>query len=565
MANEFIIKNGFHSKGDSQVTGSINVSNTVFGGGLLIDGNSVLSGSVTVHATAVGSPIINFENDGTNSPLARITGQSYGGGVNGGLDFLYHNGTSLTEGFRLRNGRIGIGTTNPSQKLEVEGNISASGYVSASNGFIGDGSQLTNLPAGSTPTLQQVTDEGATTTNDIQITGSLTVSGSLHAFTLDSDSVILGQDAGKHAASTAENNVIIGVSAGISASNDNNVLIGKQAGETVTGDGSDNVFIGNQAGQQGAGKEENVAIGGNALRGYASSDGSDRNVAIGYYAGRLLQNSNDNVAIGHNAGRGNGSGGTGALRNLFLGPFAGYNHFSGIEDNIYVGYYAGAFNQTGDRNIIIGSGSTANGNPSDQLRIGHANLHVISGSLSTGDVIFYNTASAPNFSGSFQGDGSGLTNIDPFPYTGDAVITGSLVVTGSIEMALPSASAFKSFGVPGYYKITIPYNADTIIFQDENFYLEYNDTITDQLEAKVTTDPSSGTVDFVYWNNNDDTYVTFEKNASDPEFDIDSTFTNWEKATLEIFSTEDPSYPTYHITFNSADNVSGSMVLQKFV
>ena len=179
MANEFIIKNGFHSKGDSQVTGSINVSNTVFGGGLLIDGNSVLSGSVTAHATAVGSPIINFENDGTNSPLARITGQSYGGGVNGGLDFLYHNGTSLTEGFRLRNGKIGIGTTNPSQKLEVEGNISASGYVSASNGFIGDGSQLTNLPAGSTPTLQQVTDEGATTTNDIQITGSLTVSAEL--------------------------------------------------------------------------------------------------------------------------------------------------------------------------------------------------------------------------------------------------------------------------------------------------------------------------------------------------------------------------------------------------
>ena len=152
--------------------------------------------------------------------------------------------------------------------------------------------------------------------------------------------------------------------------------------------------------------------------------------------------------------------------------------------------------------------------------------------------------------------GSGLVDIP----------VGPLHVTGSgIKMALPSGSGFKSYGVPGYSKVIIPYNADTIIFQDENLYLEYNDAGTDQLEAKVTTDPSAGTVDFVYWNNEDDTYVTFEKNAADTEFDIDAAFTNWEKATLEIFSTEDSSYPTYHVTFNSADNVKGIMVVQKFV
>ena len=31
MANEFVIKNGFHSKGDSQVTGSLNVSGSITG------------------------------------------------------------------------------------------------------------------------------------------------------------------------------------------------------------------------------------------------------------------------------------------------------------------------------------------------------------------------------------------------------------------------------------------------------------------------------------------------------------------------------------------------------
>jgi len=130
-------------------TGYVSASGTLYGGGLLIDGNSVLSGSVTVHASNTNSQNINFENDGTNSPLSRIRGQSYAGGNSGGLDFLYHNGTSLTEGFRLRDGRIGIGTIDPSQALEVTGNISASGYISASNGFIGDGSNITGVVSSS--------------------------------------------------------------------------------------------------------------------------------------------------------------------------------------------------------------------------------------------------------------------------------------------------------------------------------------------------------------------------------------------------------------------------------
>ena len=36
-----------------------------------------------------------------------------------------------------------------------------------------------------------------------------------------------------------------------------------------------------------------------------------------------------------------------------------------------------------------------------------------------------------SFSGSFEGDGSGLTGLNNFPFTGDAVITGSLTVSGS--------------------------------------------------------------------------------------------------------------------------------------
>ena len=49
MANEFIIKNGFHSKGNSQITGSINVSGTITGDG---SGLSSVIPSGTVSSSA---------------------------------------------------------------------------------------------------------------------------------------------------------------------------------------------------------------------------------------------------------------------------------------------------------------------------------------------------------------------------------------------------------------------------------------------------------------------------------------------------------------------------------
>ena len=60
MANEFIIKNGFHSKGDSQITGSLNVKD-----------------SLTVNGSAVGAAFP-FTGD------ARITGSLVVAGANSG-------------------------------------------------------------------------------------------------------------------------------------------------------------------------------------------------------------------------------------------------------------------------------------------------------------------------------------------------------------------------------------------------------------------------------------------------------------------------------------------------
>ena len=40
-----------------------------------------------------------------------------------------------------------------------------------------------------------------------------------------------------------------------------------------------------------------------------------------------------------------------------------------------------------------------------------------------------------SFSGSFEGDGSGLTGVNTFPFTGSAQITGSLILTGSLTVS----------------------------------------------------------------------------------------------------------------------------------
>ena len=64
----------------------------------------------------------------------------------------------------------------------------------------------------------------------------------------------------------------------------------------------------------------------------------------------------------------------------------------------------------------------------DTVKIGSFNNEaiIVSGS---------NATITGSFTGSFTGDGSNLTNLpssDPFPYTGSAVISGSLEVTGSV-------------------------------------------------------------------------------------------------------------------------------------
>ena len=64
----------------------------------------------------------------------------------------------------------------------------------------------------------------------------------------------------------------------------------------------------------------------------------------------------------------------------------------------------------------------------------------------SGDGIF-----SGSFSGSFQGDGSNLTGVEAFPFSGSAVITGSLTITGSQPSGFLSTNPVEKLDLGRYY------------------------------------------------------------------------------------------------------------------
>jgi hypothetical protein len=75
-------------------------------------------------------------------------------------------------------GKVGIGTTSPTEVLTVSGNISANGGLSANNIYSGGLPVCTSVPAPSTPTLQTVTTQGSTTTVSLSV-AALSASGKI--------------------------------------------------------------------------------------------------------------------------------------------------------------------------------------------------------------------------------------------------------------------------------------------------------------------------------------------------------------------------------------------------
>lgn len=219
--------------------------------------------------------------------------------------------------------------------------------------------------------------------------GNLTATGTgnmgfgdtaLQALTSGNNNCGVGIDAAKRVTSGANNvalgtssltqvttqndNVAIGLQSLVSATGASNVGIGSQAGINLTSGGS-NVLIGVQAGNALVTQSNSIAIGYQCLLGSAAGS---NNVGIGYQA---LSNCSStsatrNVAIGTQCG-----GQTSGADSLTIGYQAGAFLTSG-DKNTFLGGFAGTTVSSGSQNIVIGySCDIPTGTANGQLSIGN--------------------------------------------------------------------------------------------------------------------------------------------------------------------------------------------------
>lgn len=197
MANEFIIKNGFHSKGDSQITGSLNVKDSLtvngsavgaafpFTGDAQLSGSLLVSGSINVET---GSLVVNdqisssFINIGKKKNVAigfdanagAVTSNiaiGYGANINAGGVF-YNNiviGYNATIGTSNGNGNVSIGGSSNGGNNSV--NIGVSSIAHYDDVSIGENagnktnSQKINIGRGSSGTGQKSITLSSITSN----------------------------------------------------------------------------------------------------------------------------------------------------------------------------------------------------------------------------------------------------------------------------------------------------------------------------------------------------------------------------------------------------------------
>ena len=280
-------------------------------------------------------------------------------------NLLFGTGIDGT-GTTLSSGNIGIGTTTPSHKLTVAGDINFTGdlykngvlFSSGATDFVGlSDVSLASLTANRIPFTNAsgtaVTDSANFGFNENQNRLELGATSTIYF----GDNSYLGINAddsntysGKwlYGVPTGGSfNNLIGVEVGGSAGVSNNV-IGTNAG--MNSGGSYNNFLGTNAGRMSLGSNNNL-IGNSA--GYRTT--GDYNEFIGFEAGRNIY-SNKTVAIGGQALKGyNETFPYNTLNNnVAVGYGAGKNVQTGANNNILLGYQAADNLTTGANNIVIG-------------------------------------------------------------------------------------------------------------------------------------------------------------------------------------------------------------------
>lgn len=318
--------------------------------------------------------------------------------------------------------------------------VSASTF---SGSFVGDGSSLTGVTSNAFPhTGSAIVSGSFFVDGESSVTGSFIVSGSEPTISLRGVTTIdngvkihypgtnsIGIGADSLGTNTAENNIAIGYRVGHCSTSNNVVAIGTSAARCS---GNFTVGVGNSIFGENTGNN-NTALGHSAF-GAADSNGHNNtgigfksllvigcghnNSALGALSGECIKRGTQNTAVGNCSLRTMGDGNN----NTALGNQAGCKTVAG-SSNVYIGYQAGP--------------SVDNTTESNQLYINNAEgTPLIKGDFSTSQVTFSGGVSG-SFSGSFEGDGTNLTGVTAEwdgSRNGDSNITGSLTVSGSTSV-----------------------------------------------------------------------------------------------------------------------------------
>jgi hypothetical protein len=328
-------------------------------------------------------------------------------------------------------GNVGIGTSTPSVRLDVHGDINADSLYKIGGSTVLSSRGTRNVMVGP--------DAGVNNT------------GNYGVFT--------GSRAGHN--NNGNYVTLVGYSAGYNNSGNENTFVGYWAGYFNT-TGIENTFIGKDAGRNNSTGYANTCVGEGA--GYSSSSGH-YNTFIGRGAGRYNTVGNDNTFVGTLSGSDNTEGYHNTMLGLRAGSFnlTGYNNtFVGADaaarntegnNNTFVGTYAGFETTTGDSNTYVGTRAGAScttgsrnvfiGNLAGYYETGSDKLYIANG-WNADDVLIY---------GDFATGEIGMGTLTPdheLDVVGTVQMTGFSMPAGAAEgyVLTSDASGVGSWQLP---------------------------------------------------------------------------------------------------------------------
>jgi len=532
MANEFVARNGIIALNNTQITGSLNVSQGITGslfGTSSYATNaltaSYFSGSISNSTSASYAATASYANSFTVG--GTITAQTlivqtitasveYSSGSN-----VFGNSTANTQQFTgsvLITGSLAVNGSNAILSNQTSSmSVATASYVTlaqtasyvvtaqtASYVLQAVSASFASTASSINALNQNVLVTGSFTTNadtllltgSLIITGSSILTGSLNVSQGGITGSLFGTASYAINALTASylsgyvspfpytgSAIITGslqVIGNITQYNSSS-YIGSNAGSGSVASTS-SIYIGDQAGLNAASSSNAVFLG--AYSGLNAS-GSVALTAIGYQAGISMSNAGNSTAVGTSAGYGAanaigsaffgiyaGAAAANSSYSTFIGPYAGWR-VSGSSYSTFIGYNAGFNSALGNNNILVGTNVTLASGSTNSINIG---------GLIFGSGSYFSTSSAS--SGSANGyvginQPNPLYNLD---VSGSARVSGILFGTASYALNVGSTgtNATASFTTQSTWTFTHNLNNQNVIVQ--TYDLGYNQIIPQNIQ-----------------------------------------------------------------------------------